>query len=789
MGQPAVSIGSALLALAAVGAFPGPAHAVLDIEDKGPVLTAGAFALRITNAGIIGNAFFDKGLSFDPSFEIRPGSAYEALNHAELWVGAVNTDGVARVSGGPMLEWRPTLDPSDRVKTWNHGMPGSRRGIDDDGDGLVDEELPNGIDDDGDGEVDEDLGLFAQQTMTAEYVDDRPEALYTTSGNGESHVPLGLSVHQEAYAWSASGYDNIAGLSFHITNHGTTTLRDVRIGLYADLDSRERNDRAGHLDDRIEYETYSRTVLEGLYSLAVAGKCVTGGATAPPCGLSACTTTLSQTVPVLVDGHNRNLPAVAVLPLSHTIDPLAAITPAARYARAPARIAFLNTVFAQGRLPGQGGPPADDRQRYAALSGTFPAAITDEPGDYAVLVSCGPFPTLAPGQSLDFVVALVATLDRDSLQTLLGNAAVLYHGYTLNAVPDSLSAFSTDEWFDGVSGVAGHEVCVEAPPGVTFEWDPHCPEKFGLNSGALPQLTLYKPGQCVWTDADCDVCTGVAGFETRVNWLDPGELPDPPTVRIQPRDHALRMEWDNRPEILSDAGLTGIDGRFAGYRVYKLADWRNRVSLLPPHENWALWRSFGTRTRFGEEPLASITDTTLDFERYLYGRELFPVGRYAVVDSEVRNGFDYAYVVSTVIERDVDDGPGKTRTVRFESPFTPVFQQIAQPHAAARAAAGSVWVVPNPFRGSELWQRPPVIDDPLTRHLDFMGLPRAPCKIRIWTLAGDFVAAIEHDGSNGDGEVPWDLVSRNGQEVESGIYLFSVDSRLGHQVGRFVVIR
>jgi len=32
-------------------------------------------------------------------------------------------------------------------------------------------------------------------------------------------------------------------------------------------------------------------------------------------------------------------------------------------------------------------------------------------------------------------------------------------------------------------------------------------------------------------------------------------------------------------------------------------------------------------------------------------------------------------------------------------------------------------------------------------------------------------------------------VSRNGQEVESGIYLFTVDSALGHQVGRFVIIR
>jgi hypothetical protein len=51
------------------------------------------------------------------------------------------------------------------------------------------------------------------------------------------------------------------------------------------------------------------------------------------------------------------------------------------------------------------------------------------------------------------------------------------------------------------------------------------------------------------------------------------------------------------------------------------------------------------------------------------------------------------------------------------------------------------------------------------------------------------VQQLEHDGREGDGEARWNLISRNGQDIESGIYLFAVDSPLGHQVGRFVVIR
>jgi hypothetical protein len=76
-----------------------------------------------------------------------------------------------------------------------------------------------------------------------------------------------------------------------------------------------------------------------------------------------------------------------------------------------------------------------------------------------------------------------------------------------------------------------------------------------------------------------------------------------------------------------------------------------------------------------------------------------------------------------------------------------------------------------------------------TRHVDFFGLPRTHSTIRIYTLAGDLVQVIDHDGSSGNGEAAWNLISRNGQDVQSGIYLFTVESSAGHQVGKFVLIR
>ena len=40
-----------------------------------------------------------------------------------------------------------------------------------------------------------------------------------------------------------------------------------------------------------------------------------------------------------------------------------------------------------------------------------------------------------------------------------------------------------------------------------------------------------------------------------------------------------------------------------------------------------------------------------------------------------------------------------------------------------------------------------------------------------------------------DGQARWNLISRNGQDVASGIYLFTVSSQRGAERGKFVIIR
>ena len=127
---------------------------------------------------------------------------------------------------------------------------------------------------------------------------------------------------------------------------------------------------------------------------------------------------------------------------------------------------------------------------------------------------------------------------------------------------------------------------------------------------------------------------------------------------------------------------------------------------------------------------------------------------------------------------------------RFASP-----QSVAQSAAERQRLGQNIYVVPNPATRaslSEMSQLQPNQDDPTGVLIEFRNLPAARNRVRIFTLSGDLVADLDHNGTGGSGTLSWNLVSRNGQEVVSGVYLYSVssrDSRFDRVVGRFVVIR
>ncbi len=194
----------------------------------------------------------------------------------------------------------------------------------------------------------------------------------------------------------------------------------------------------------------------------------------------------------------------------------------------------------------------------------------------------------------------------------------------------------------------------------------------------------------------------------------------------------------------------------------------------------------------------------------------YNIGRYVYVDREVKNGFLYFYAVTAF------DSTGSGTTVaELEGRRSAVEAEGVVPQVSALKGK-HVWVVPNPYRGftrlrdrPSAWDLTPNASDPTGTHVDFLGMPPGRWKLKIFTVSGDLVAEIHSDdavnesvrtpvtddagttrpGYNrqqdtpNDGQASWNLISRNGQDVVSGIYLFTVESGEGIQRGRFVIIR
>ncbi|MEW5875261.1 MAG: T9SS type A sorting domain-containing protein [Candidatus Zixiibacteriota bacterium] len=77
------------------------------------------------------------------------------------------------------------------------------------------------------------------------------------------------------------------------------------------------------------------------------------------------------------------------------------------------------------------------------------------------------------------------------------------------------------------------------------------------------------------------------------------------------------------------------------------------------------------------------------------------------------------------------------------------------------------------------------------RRIWFVNLPEK-ATIRIFSLDGDLIRTINHPDpflTKYPSAVGWDLVSRNIQAVTSGIYIWRVDSELGTQTGKLVIIK
>ena len=298
------------------------------------------------------------------------------------------------------------------------------------------------------------------------------------------------------------------------------------------------------------------------------------------------------------------------------------------------------------------------------------------------------------------------------------------------------------------------------------------------------------------------------------NVLDPGEdingngkldhyrlpqPPKPPKVRAEITDKGAAIYWDKATSEYSVDPITRKYD-FEGYRVYRSnagADFTDPASLLL---NIPLVGEFdladdhiGYNTGFGSILLGQPRKFPGDTVEYWY--------RFPPASTEVTHlsGWQYVYGVAAFDQGDSAVGVGSLQSKT-------VLARV-MPGTLPNDGSKKVGVYPNPYYAGAIWDG----RGERARKVYFYNLPQR-CEVRIYTLAGDIVAAFAHDAATyngtdirwfqqfGGSDVPlqfaggehaWDLITKFDQAIATGLYLFSVkDSETGDtQVGKFLVIK
>lgn len=100
------------------------------------------------------------------------------------------------------------------------------------------------------------------------------------------------------------------------------------------------------------------------------------------------------------------------------------------------------------------------------------------------------------------------------------------------------------------------------------------------------------------------------------------------------------------------------------------------------------------------------------------------------------------------------------------------------------------YVVPNPYVAAASFepQRYAVMGRG-ERKIEFRNLP-ANCTIRIYTLAGELVQTLKHDGNINKGFIEWNLRNSDQLEIAPGLYIYHVDGgEVGTYIGKFAIIK
>jgi len=177
--------------------------------------------------------------------------------------------------------------------------------------------------------------------------------------------------------------------------------------------------------------------------------------------------------------------------------------------------------------------------------------------------------------------------------------------------------------------------------------------------------------------------------------------------------------------------------------------------------------------------------------------ELDFVGDAFVISDLVLGVYRFRHVVTFfgIGQNSVEPSPGNTIHIATTRPFSrnDYFQFTLRDGFVdtelAKDEMKQIAVVPNPYVVAASWEPRTQIQGRGPRMIQFIHLPQT-CTIKIFTIRGELVRTLQHDGVGGDGVMWWDLQTEDQQDVAYGIYLYHVEAPgIGEVVGKFAIVK
>ena len=693
------------------------------------VIDVGNVGFTVTNSGFFGRANVRNNPTGSPSFEYPLDSGIEHLFEAGLWVGALRSDGTITVRSGAQTS----------SGGYQPGAPGYE--LTPVAPILQESSLP--------GSVYFSPGATSHQDLLTAYVDTASVLPNTFIPHPDPAGRLGLLVEQTALAWSFPFTEYFVIVEFDIVNISAAPWDSVYVGIYHDLVVRNINttldagtnffNKGGHgfLDS-----------LNATYSFNAGGAEETINTYGAIAFLGAQwhdpQTGQERFFHPNVEAEYRadGLPAPRVIPrwwnFGSNVDP-ALSRPNSdqdRYQR-------LSSPYpdpAQYRGPDGALDEAAYEAAVASWRETLRTSGQRSEGNYLTLISAGPFPTVAPGDTLKATFAFVAALKPEAFQGPAGKPID-------NA--DSRALLRNN---------------------ITWAQRTYAGEDYNYNG-------VLDPGEDVNGNGVLD------------RYLIP-EPPSSPPVHVELEQGRAVLYWSDAAEASIDP-VTGMED-FEGYRIYRsnLGDDRSG-NILDRATLVAQYDRPGNRTGFnnGLGPIRLEEPVVIGGQEYHY--------RY--VSEGLLSGWQYLFAVTAFDEGDPDAG-----LPSFESSRVSNAVRVFPGTPAQETDEATVGVYPNPYRAGAAWDGatnrtrklyfynlPPRAS---IRIYTLAGEIIADIPHDAATYTGDTRWYDDFSGPNrvvAGGEHAWDILSDNSLNIASGLYLFSVENLdTGDvQTGKFVVIR